>query len=229
MDLQSKRNHSTVVKAKSNEWLIVGIKLWQVDRARSSNRDWSSLLRLCKKGAQIGDIYVYAAFICASVDAIWRERNARMFKNNSKPAAVVLGRIIREMRVYLHIQISALQDTPESRSLCQSIGIQVHFKAKERKWCQWHLPIGPILKLNTDGALNDLGTGYGGVIRDGLMGVEQRLKHIQVLGGMQSVIFQELKAIEIGLIKCHELEVQDIEVESDSLWAIQTIKNVNIV
>ncbi|KAF9596832.1 hypothetical protein IFM89_013880 [Coptis chinensis] len=168
--------------------ILIGIKfvLGIAYDTRSSNRELSSLLRLCKRGAQIGDIY--ASFICASLDAIWKERNARRLKNNSKPVAVVLSRIIREMRVYLHIQISVLQDSPESRSLCQS-----------------------------------LGTGYGGVIQDGHGTV---IEAYSGSGGIQLVIFQELKAIEIGLIRCHELEVQDIEMESDSLWAIQIIKNV---
>ncbi|KAF9624332.1 hypothetical protein IFM89_009615 [Coptis chinensis] len=215
--------HNAQAAAELHLPLDVGIKtaLDIKSDTRSSNREWSSLLKLCKRKEKIGEIY--KASICTAVDAIWKERNARRFKNSSKPVPVVLGRIMRDMRTYIQTQVYVMPDTAESRVLCQRIGIQTQFKTLERKWCRWHAPAEPRIKLNADGALTPLGTGHGGLIRDS-KGVV--IEAFTGSGGMQSVIFQELKAIEIGMIKCRALEVQEVEIKSDYLWAIQIIKRV---
>ncbi|KAF9621552.1 hypothetical protein IFM89_022906 [Coptis chinensis] len=82
-----------------------------------------------------------------------------------------------------------------SRSLCQKLGIQVAFIETEEKWNCWEPPEASRVKLNGDGALNHQGAGHGGLIRD-RNGVV--LDAFSRSGGRQSVVVQELRAIEIG-------------------------------
>ncbi|KAF9613200.1 hypothetical protein IFM89_006002 [Coptis chinensis] len=85
------------------------------------------------------------------------------------------------------------------------------------------LPIVGRFKLIINGALNGIGNGHCGVIRD---------FHGQVVmafsgtGGSETAIFHELKAIDQGLIICLNMSLKGIEVASDFLRAVQSVNKI---
>ncbi|KAF5180658.1 hypothetical protein FRX31_029755 [Thalictrum thalictroides] len=110
-----------------------------------------------------------------------------------------------------------VEDSIENRILLERLGMTTLFKRKVTKTCKWYPPTQDTYKLNCDGALNDNGPGYGGLIRDWQGNV-----HIGT-STVKEVIFLELKAIAEGITLAKELQKDRLLVHSDSLWAIQVI------
>ncbi|KAF9626549.1 hypothetical protein IFM89_034962 [Coptis chinensis] len=77
--------------------------------------------------------------------------------------------------------------------------------------------------LNTDGSVQESGNGYGGTIRDSQGNV---LLGFAGSSSKPSVIFQELFAIAMGLKQAQFLSIAKLEINSDSLGAINIINGL---
>ncbi|KAF9614801.1 hypothetical protein IFM89_020655 [Coptis chinensis] len=57
-------------------------------RVADSNNEWHSILQTSRKSSMEGDIR--GAYICATVSAIWAERNTRIFQKKYRPPQLVM-------------------------------------------------------------------------------------------------------------------------------------------
>ncbi|KAF9626167.1 hypothetical protein IFM89_031294 [Coptis chinensis] len=78
-----------------------------------------------------------------------------------------------------------------------------------------------LMEFNTDGSVGQGQAGIGGAIRDELGEVVMAFTGVN---SNTSVIYQELLAIKEGLNACILLQYSRVNVESDSMRAIQAIK-----
>ncbi|KAF9599040.1 hypothetical protein IFM89_033385 [Coptis chinensis] len=74
--------------------------------------------------------------------------------------------------------------------------------------------------LNTDGSVQQTGNGYGGTICNALGNITRAYAGSS---SKHSVIFQEIHAIAIGLKQAQDLGIDKLEVNSDSLGAINIL------
>ncbi|KAF9596114.1 hypothetical protein IFM89_007167 [Coptis chinensis] len=87
----------------------------------------------------------------------------------------------------------------------------------------WLLPPSGYIKLNCDGSMNREDVGYGGLARN---------EHGHVIfaftggGNVHSILFQELKAIEVGISLCIAHDFKRAILASDSLQAIQMLREI---
>ncbi|KAF9599570.1 hypothetical protein IFM89_039386 [Coptis chinensis] len=95
------------------------------------------------------------------------------------------------------------------------------FKPQEVLCCRWKSAEQGAYMLNTDGSVQQNGTGYGGTIRDGLGNVVHAYAGCST---RNSVIHQEIEAIVVGLKQAQEMGIENLEVNSDSLGAINILK-----
>ncbi|KAF9595312.1 hypothetical protein IFM89_038464 [Coptis chinensis] len=125
------------------------------------------------------------------------------------------------MTTYLQSQLSTVKEVGQIRVLLERIGIQVNCVARAPRECVWTKPKEGMVKLNTDGALSDTRGGGGGAIRDHKGDV---LLAFMTAGGMKSIMFQELKAIYMGLQGCLFIYQMRVLVAYDSLMAIKVFQ-----
>ncbi|KAF5185001.1 hypothetical protein FRX31_025414 [Thalictrum thalictroides] len=70
------------------------------------------------------------------------------------------------MKLYLQTVIESVLDIGTNKGLIDRLGLSVPFKKKNVHHCIWEKPGPGWLKLDCDGALNDQGAGYGGLVRN---------------------------------------------------------------
>ncbi|KAF9622077.1 hypothetical protein IFM89_029361 [Coptis chinensis] len=160
------------------------------------------------------------AFIYATVNGIWTERNSRRFDHIQTQAQEVTLNIIRTTRLYLQTKLKEVADTAQTREFLHRIGVTARMKGKVLTNCIWMKPDEDVLKLNSDGSVTNDNTGFGGMLRDS--NGEVKLAYTRS-NGSHSVLFQELQGIKYGLIGSLHLSNNKIMVASDSLNAIQIL------
>ncbi|KAF9614729.1 hypothetical protein IFM89_020562 [Coptis chinensis] len=144
------------------------------------------------------------ALLSSVVNCIWKERNFRRFRNIAQDWQEVTSRLINDMGVYLQCQLREVKYSGELKNLLERLGV-VEYNVKVPKQCIWGKPQRGINELNTDGSLKDEKGSIGGIIRDskGIL-----LLAYTEAGGLNSVLFQELKAIlgkERAPWKCEDI------------------------
>ncbi|KAF9590890.1 hypothetical protein IFM89_000146 [Coptis chinensis] len=72
------------------------------------------------------------------------------------------------MKLYIQKNLLEAKDSYSLRALADRLGLQMNFKPEEVLWCRWKLAEQGAYMLNTDGSVQQDGSGYGGTIRDGL-------------------------------------------------------------
>ncbi|KAF9610157.1 hypothetical protein IFM89_020289 [Coptis chinensis] len=101
------------------------------------------------------------------------------------------------------------------------LGLQMNFKPREVLWCRWKSAEQGAYMLNTDGSVQQNGSGYGGTIRDGLGNVVRAYAGCFRQGTSPYI---EIQAIAVGLKQAQEMGIENLEVNSDSLGAINILK-----
>ncbi|KAF9606511.1 hypothetical protein IFM89_025859 [Coptis chinensis] len=89
--------------------------------------------------------------------------------------------------------------------------------------CYWIKPDEGIAKLDADGAVNNRGAGFGGIIHD------SNGDMIAAYIGSSlhnSILFQELTSIHQGLSTCLRIGISKVLVASDYLRAIHAITKI---
>ncbi|KAF9607194.1 hypothetical protein IFM89_033401 [Coptis chinensis] len=120
-------------------------------------------------------------------------------------------------------KVEEIKDSVLMRVLADRIGPSFKYRRTELKKVIWLLPPTGYIKLNCDGSMNPEDVGYGGIARN---------EHGQVIfaytggGYVHSILFQELKAIEVGIKLCVSLELKRIIVSLDSLQAVQMLRGI---
>ncbi|KAF5194407.1 hypothetical protein FRX31_016006, partial [Thalictrum thalictroides] len=126
----------------------------------NTNRLWMSIFKLCKGKSVVSA--VFNTMICATVNFIWKERNTRRFQGKSQTALNLKHRLVKEMRNYLKLQLKEIPDILALRRLVSRLGIVAWVRRVDYIACTWSKPSHD-MKLNCDGAVNDVGNGYGGL------------------------------------------------------------------
>ncbi|KAF5179446.1 RNA-directed DNA polymerase, eukaryota, Reverse transcriptase zinc-binding domain protein, partial [Thalictrum thalictroides] len=75
---------------------------------RNCNRLWMSIIRICRRKTVAASIY--STMICATVNYIWSERNARRFQDKSQSAVNLKLRLVKERR-YIQLQVKEIPNT----------------------------------------------------------------------------------------------------------------------
>ncbi|KAF9600947.1 hypothetical protein IFM89_014074 [Coptis chinensis] len=124
------------------------------------------------------------------------------------------------MKLYIQKNMSDVKDSYSLRALVTRLGLQINFKPQEVHWCKWKPAEQEAFMLNTDGSVQENGNGYGGTIHDGLGFV---VRAYAGCSSKNSIIYQEIQAIAVGLKQPQELGIENLEVNSDSLGAINIL------
>ncbi|KAF5202092.1 Ribonuclease h-like superfamily protein [Thalictrum thalictroides] len=192
----------------------------QVDN-RNTNRLWMSIFRLC--GRQTSEAKIYSVMVCATVNYIWGERNARRFQGKSQTAVNLKIRLVKELRRYLQLQIRDIPDTSVIKALVGRLGIITNFRTNTFIPCTWTRPLQGTIKINCDGAVKADGSGFGGLLRDS---EGQVVCAYSGRGFSSSVYQQELNAVHKGIQLAKDQGFTKIEVASDSLGVIRTMNKM---
>ncbi|KAF5185168.1 hypothetical protein FRX31_025246 [Thalictrum thalictroides] len=115
------------------------------------------------------------------------------------------------MKLYLQTEIESVLKIGTNNGLIDRLGLSVPFKKKNVQHYIWEKPDPRWLKLDYDGALNDQGTGYGGLIRN-----EDGYVLLAYIGCSKtnSVIIQELNVIYYGLKEVVQIGATNLLVAS---------------
>ncbi|KAF9600613.1 hypothetical protein IFM89_011142 [Coptis chinensis] len=103
------------------------------------------------------------------------------------------------------------------------LGLQLNFKPQEVLWCKWKPAEQEAFMLNTNGSVQQTGNGYGGTIHNALGNVTRAYAGSS---SKHSVIYQEIQAISVGLKYAQDLCIDKLEVNSESLGAINILNGI---
>ncbi|KAI0522466.1 hypothetical protein KFK09_004845 [Dendrobium nobile] len=111
--------------------------------------------------------------------------------------------------------------------LCVKLGMSIHLEdvIRRERIVRWLKPKAPAIKLNSDGSVDTLSAGFGGIIRDSFG------KVIVAYAGPLSpcmVIYAELMGLLKGLIICIKRGFIYVEIEVNALNVIQIINTTHI-
>ncbi|KAF9589463.1 hypothetical protein IFM89_024026 [Coptis chinensis] len=101
-----------------------------------------------------------------------------------------------------------------------NLGLDLSYTVHEKIGCTWRGPEEDYHMLNTDGSVQQVGNGFGGIIRDSQGNI---LLGFAGSSSKPSVIYQELMTIAVGLKQAHLLSIAKLEINSDSLGVINII------
>ncbi|KAF9605576.1 hypothetical protein IFM89_017919 [Coptis chinensis] len=108
------------------------------------------------------------------------------------------------MGVYLKGQLSKFKNSGTLNVLLDRISITIQYVNKEQVQCIWRKQEVGTAKLNPDSSMSENGSGIGGIIRDS--DGRTMLAYIGARGP-RSVLYQELRAILVGLKGCQKLKL----------------------
>ncbi|KAF5195300.1 Serine/threonine-protein kinase/endoribonuclease IRE1 [Thalictrum thalictroides] len=206
-----------------------------------SNQFWQSVLEWCGirrkpysaanewkwvfkhlKGGGLREAICRTA-LCATVNELWRKRNARIFTGNYRSRNQVLWTIINEVQIrFMDLQISA-HDNQRNREASTRIQATVKFKPPTVKTCKWEPPDEDNIMLNTDGRLTKERGSYAGILRqrDGSVVMAYH-------GGSKTTYIGaiEIEAIQKGLEVALELKIKNIHVRTDSMEVVNCILGI---
>ncbi|KAK8473414.1 hypothetical protein PHAVU_001G128200 [Phaseolus vulgaris] len=157
------------------------------------------------------DYYVDCLRFTVTTWLLWKDRNSSIFKRNSPTdndgLYSLIQSLVKEYAMLLHLK--GEEGTSSANSLSQNSRLKL------------------FIKLNVDGCCNDNpgNAGYGGLFRD----VEGKwLGGFYGSLGLATNVKADLFAICQGLITAWDLGYRTVLVETDSLEAINLIKEANI-
>ncbi|KAF9597071.1 hypothetical protein IFM89_015262 [Coptis chinensis] len=133
-------------------WQGVKPQLGMGNIISNSNGEWLQILQTCKSNSAESE--VWRADICATVSAIWQERNMKLFERKSRPPQLVMVKLLEDMKNYILSFVKQVPDCMSTRILFDRLGICIGYKAKLLILCKWLCPENGKVKLNTDGAVN---------------------------------------------------------------------------
>ncbi|KAI0500763.1 hypothetical protein KFK09_018979 [Dendrobium nobile] len=157
---------------------------------------------------------------------LWKARNAAKHDGIKMNSSFIISDIKHRLFQSFTSLSFARKNLSNCKVLCSFLGIPSYWEEnfiKERV-VRWLKLKAPAVKLNSDGAVNAVSAGFGGLIRDSVGTI------IVAYTGPLSpcmVIFAELMGLLKGLIICHNRGFFNAEIEVDALNVIQIIKNSN--
>ncbi|KAF5175688.1 hypothetical protein FRX31_034725, partial [Thalictrum thalictroides] len=162
---------------------------------RSPHWEWWSILKLCRGKDMKSEIL--KVFVSAVVSLIWTERNRRIHQNKSMTAEILKGNLLRDMVMYLQVQLEEVKYTQEVKDLLNRIGVSPNYIPRNIITCFLQSPEEGTILINYDGAVSATRSGYGGILRN-----SQGETLLACNGGTSSssVLIQELDAIGQGLL-----------------------------
>ncbi|XP_077219071.1 uncharacterized protein LOC143853222 [Tasmannia lanceolata] len=159
----------------------------------------------------------------ATIYHIWKERNRRIFENQSIHKQNILSEILSSIK--LKILYLRLEDPPNARSIkfAELFGFPIFTRSPPVRTCSWKPPDGDILKLNTDASLAEDKASIGGIIRD----KDHIIKGAFSLDSPPHSINElEIESISKGIKLAISKGTDRLWIESDSLQAVSIIKGV---
>ncbi|XP_043718035.1 uncharacterized protein LOC122665983 [Telopea speciosissima] len=155
---------------------------------------------------------------------IWLERNNRLFQQQkTTPTEGVLQQIIQDTRCRFDGSVTPVSDTSCARDFFHRWKIKVMYSMRKTSLHSWLCPPSSSIAINCDGSVKNNMGGYGTIARDHMGRVR-----FAVAGGSRTsnVLRMELRAIRCGLEKACSAGYPRVHIRSDSLCAIQMVKNI---
>lgn len=160
------------------------------------------------------------AAVCATVSAIWRERNNRRFRGVIFEARIIAGKLVNDLKNSLQLQLGEIQHSLPTCELLARLNISFSSRPRRITKVRWNAPDHNVYKINSDGALAGGRGGYGGVIRNS---GGQVLACYRGPSPKLNITFLEILGICEGLKLALSLGLGTVIVESDSLQAINIL------
>ncbi|XP_077228472.1 uncharacterized protein LOC143861430 [Tasmannia lanceolata] len=211
-------------KCSFSSWIWKSI-LWRFTHRRNLFRtlakeeEW---IRRNFRGRGQTAIAMRIAFNTA-VYMIWLERNTRIFENKEVHKQRILAaalNAIRDRVIFLN-----LEDIRSSKieEVSKNWNFPYFYRKNDSKFCSWVMPMGEMVKLNTDGALNSEGAGIGRILRDGKRNI---IAMFSVDKPVEEIHGLEMEAVLHGLELAHRKNIQHIWVKSDSMMTVKIIEKM---
>ncbi|XP_077229954.1 uncharacterized protein LOC143862932 [Tasmannia lanceolata] len=147
-----------------------------------------------------------------AVYMIWLERNTRIFENKEVHKQRILAAALNAIRDrVLFLNLEDIQ-SGKNEEVSKNWNFPYFYRKTDRKFCSWVVPVGEMVKLNTDGALNSEGAGIGRILRDGKRNI---IAMFSVDKPVEEIHGLEMEAVLHGLELAHRKNTQHIWFESD--------------
>ncbi|XP_077226370.1 uncharacterized protein LOC143859595 [Tasmannia lanceolata] len=150
-----------------------------------------------------------------AVYMIWLERNTRIFENKEVHKQRILAAALNAIRDrVLFLNLEDIQ-SGKNEEVSKNWNFPYFYRKTDRKFCSWVVPVGEMVKLNTDGALNSEGAGIGRILRDGKRNI---IAMFSVDKPVEEIHGLEMEAVLHGLELAHRKNTQHICWEISHIW-----------
>ncbi|KAF5185922.1 hypothetical protein FRX31_024491 [Thalictrum thalictroides] len=164
--LQSNILKESILSVRINSRLEEDRIIWKPSNTGRIPSISSLTVSTLLKSGIISKVYWELEWILETVTATYGvKRNARRFQDKSQSAVNLKLRLVKERR-YIQLQVKEIPNTQVLRSLVDRLGIVVDHKEASYIACTWNPHLKGVIKLNCDGAVNDNGNSFGGLMRN---------------------------------------------------------------
>lgn len=130
------------------------------------------------------------------------------------------NKILRKVRKHQSLILKELIDSTRARIIYDFLNFAPVWRTKIAIPCKYQRPKENKILLNMDGAVNNISFGFSGLLRKRSGGP---MLFYSGSERSESVLEQELRGVELGLVAARGLEILNIAIASDSQLAVNIV------